>query len=44
MKKLKSVWVISDRHESLGELCAGARSLGENTALLGAGEKGSLRG
>ncbi len=44
MKKLKSVWVISDRHESLGELCAGARSLGENTALLGAGEKGSLLG
>ena len=42
--KLDKVWVVSSRASSIAELCAGAASLGEHTALLYTGDRGAAAG
>jgi len=39
VSKLKNVWVIAENLSFANELCAGARQLGEKTALVWAGDK-----
>lgn len=44
MSKFEKVWVISSKAAALPELCAGAKQLGESSALLYVGEKEQAAG